>query len=51
MIYHLTGGAWGVIIRRVLEAATRTLPLHGGAVRAAASSVSTTSTSGPTPTR
>jgi len=27
MIYHLTGGAWGAIIRRVLEAATRTLPL------------------------
>src|SRR5882672_8831931 len=27
MLQHLTGGAWGVIIRRVLEAATRTLPL------------------------
>jgi len=27
MLQHLTGGAWGLIIRRVLEAATRTLPL------------------------
>jgi hypothetical protein len=27
MIYHLTGGAWGYLIRRVLEAGTRTLPL------------------------
>jgi hypothetical protein len=27
MLQHLTGGAWGVIIRRVLEASTRTLPL------------------------
>jgi len=27
MLQHLTGGAWGVVIRRVLEAATRTLPL------------------------
>src|SRR5207249_5048482 len=27
MLQHLTGGAWGVIIRRLLEAATRTLPL------------------------
>jgi hypothetical protein len=27
MLQHLTGGAWGVIIRRELEAATRTLPL------------------------
>jgi hypothetical protein len=27
MIYHLTGGAWGFLIRRILEAATRTLPL------------------------
>lgn len=27
MLYHLTGGAWGFLIRRVLEAATRTLPL------------------------
>lgn len=26
-LQHLTGGAWGLIIRRVLEAATRTLPL------------------------
>src|SRR5713226_3579943 len=27
MLQHLTGGAWGVVIRRVLESATRTLPL------------------------
>ena len=29
MIYHLTGGNWGLVIRRMLEAATRTLPLMG----------------------
>src|SRR5262245_25124400 len=27
MVHHLTGGAWGLALRRVLEAATRTLPL------------------------
>jgi hypothetical protein len=27
MLYNLTGGAWGFLIRRVLEAASRTLPL------------------------
>lgn len=27
MLHHLTHGAWGVVIRRVLEAASRTLPL------------------------
>ncbi len=27
MIYHLTGGAWGFLVRRFLEAGTRTLPL------------------------
>ena len=27
MLQHLTGGAWAVVIRRVLEASTRTLPL------------------------
>ena len=27
MIHHLTGGAWGLAIRRILEAGTRTLPL------------------------
>lgn len=27
MIYHLTGGVWGFLIRRVLEASIRTLPL------------------------
>jgi hypothetical protein len=28
MLQHLTGGRWGLVIRRVLEAATRTLPLN-----------------------
>ncbi len=27
MLWHLTGGAWGFVIRRVLEAATQTLPM------------------------
>jgi hypothetical protein len=27
MLYHLTGGNWGYVIRRMLEAATRTLPM------------------------
>lgn len=27
MLQHLTGGAWGLVIRRTLEASTRTLPL------------------------
>ncbi|MGH9971252.1 MAG: hypothetical protein ACREBG_26140 [Pyrinomonadaceae bacterium] len=27
MLQHLSGGIWGLVIRRVLEAATRTLPL------------------------
>jgi len=27
MVQHITGGAWGAVIRRTLEAATRTLPL------------------------
>lgn len=27
MIYYVTGGAWGFLIRRFLEAGTRTLPL------------------------
>jgi len=27
MLHHLTGGAWGLVIRRVLESGTRTLPL------------------------
>ena len=27
MLQHLTGGAWGLVIRRVLESAMRTLPL------------------------
>jgi hypothetical protein len=27
MIHHLTGGVWGLVIRRILEAGTRTFPL------------------------
>jgi hypothetical protein len=27
MLQHMTGGGWGLVIRRVLEAATRTLPM------------------------
>jgi len=27
MLYHLTGGEWGFVIRRMLEASTRTFPL------------------------
>ena len=27
MVHHLVGGAWGAVIRRVLESATRTLPV------------------------
>ena len=27
MLQHLTGGGWGLVIRRILEAATRVLPL------------------------
>jgi len=27
MLQHLSGGAWGLVIRRILEAATRTLPM------------------------
>ncbi len=27
MIHHVTGGAWGAVIRRLLEAGVRTLPL------------------------
>ena len=27
MLQFLTGGAWGIVIRRICEAATRTLPL------------------------
>src|SRR5262245_34675185 len=27
MIQHLSGGAWGIVIRRLLESATRTFPL------------------------
>lgn len=27
MLQYLTGGAWGIVIRRILEAGTRTLPL------------------------
>ena len=27
MLQHMTGGGWGFVIRRVLEASTRTLPI------------------------
>ncbi|HYG99985.1 MAG TPA: hypothetical protein VD837_12700 [Terriglobales bacterium] len=27
MVYHLTGGKWGTVARRILEAGTRTMPL------------------------
>src|SRR5713226_9773580 len=27
MLYHLTGGAWGFLLRRIFEASMRTLPL------------------------
>ena len=27
MVQHVTGGAWGLVIRRLLESATRTIPL------------------------
>ena len=27
MVYHLTGGGWGFLIRRILEAGVKTLPL------------------------
>jgi hypothetical protein len=27
MVYHLTGGSWGLLIRRIFEAGMRTLPL------------------------
>jgi hypothetical protein len=27
MVHHLSGGAWGLVIRRILEAGSRTLPL------------------------
>jgi hypothetical protein len=29
MLHHLSGGAWGLMIRRIFEAATRTIPLLG----------------------
>ena len=32
MLHHLVGGAWGLVIRRMLEAGTRTLPLMTVAV-------------------
>src|SRR5512134_969994 len=27
MVHHLSGGAWGLVIRRLLEAGAKTLPL------------------------
>ena len=29
MLQHLSGGAWGLVIRRILEASTRTIPVMG----------------------
>ena len=26
MLHHMSGGGWGVVLRRILEAAARTLP-------------------------
>ena len=34
MVQHLSGGAWGLVARRMLEASTRNLPLMARAVRA-----------------
>ncbi len=34
MVQHLTGGAWGVVLRRPFEAAVQHAALHGGAVPA-----------------
>ena len=34
MVQHLSGGAWGIVIRRPLEAAVRTHAGDGGAVPA-----------------
>ena len=36
MVHHMSGGAWGVVVRRVFEAAARTLPLLAAADAAAA---------------
>src|SRR2546423_1250804 len=30
MLHHLSGGGWGVVLRRIFEAATRVLPLLAG---------------------
>ena len=30
MVQHLSGGAWGVVLRRPFEAAVRTHAVHGG---------------------
>ena len=35
MLHGLTGGAWGLAIRRVIEAGYQTLPLLGSLVRTA----------------
>ena len=51
MIHHLTGGIWGLAIRRLLEAGTRTLPLPGAAVPARCSSACRGSTCGRSPRR
>ena len=51
MMYHLTGGAWGYVIRRNLEAAMRTLPLLAVLFVPLALGADATSTRGPTPPR
>ena len=48
MLQYLTGGAWGVVSRRTLEAATRTLPLLA-LLSSPSSSASRSSMTGPTP--
>ena len=32
MLHHLTGGRWGLPIRRILEAGSRTIPADGRSV-------------------
>ena len=48
MIHQLSGGAWGVVTRRIFGAASRVLPVLTAPVPAAACSASMISTSGPT---
>ena len=50
MVQHLSGGAWGVVIRRPLEAAVRTLPIMALLVHADRRSAWATCITGRTPT-